>query len=85
MRRLRIKINNSFSRWNSIEYDVTQGPFLGPLLLNNDAIGWFYEYGNSNSANYADDTTLYTRAEYMPAVNKCMLYAELLVTCHVAK
>ena len=64
---------------------VTQGPFLGPLLLNNDAIGSFYEYGNSNSANYADDTTRYTRAEYMPAVNKCMSYAELLVTCHVAK
>ena len=55
----RIKINNSFSRRNSIEYGVPQGSALGPLLFNIDLTDLFHECEDSNIANYADDTTPY--------------------------
>ena len=55
----RIKINNSFSRRNSIEYGVPQGSALGPLLFNIDLTDLFHECEDSNTANYADDTTPY--------------------------
>ena len=52
----RIKINNSFSRRNSIEYGVPQGSTLGQLLFNIDLTDLFHECEDSN---IADDTTPY--------------------------
>ena len=64
----RIKIDNSFSRWSSIEYGVPQGSVLGPLLFSIDLIDLFYECKDSNIASYADDTTPYSCGENIRAV-----------------
>ena len=32
-RRLRVKINNNYSRWENVTSGITQGSVLGPLLL----------------------------------------------------
>ena len=55
----KIKINNSFSRWSSIEYSVPQVSVLGPLLFNIDLTDLFYECEDLNIANYVDDTAPY--------------------------
>ena len=53
------KINDCLSERPRIEHGVTQVSILGPLLFNIDLIDLFYEYGESNIASYAADTTPY--------------------------
>ena len=64
----RIKINNSFSRRSSIEYDIPQGSVLGPLLFDIDLTDLFYECKYSDITNYAEDTTPYSCGENIRVV-----------------
>ena len=64
----RIKISSTFSRRSSTKHGIPQGSALGPWSFNIDLIDLFYECGDSNIANYADDTTAYTCGENIRAV-----------------
>ena len=59
-RKCRTKINSSFSEWEHLLIGVPQGSVLGPLLFNIYMCDLFLFMTESNVANYADDTTLYT-------------------------
>ena len=58
-REQKIKINSSFSTWSKIEYGVTQGSILGPLLFNINILYMFFEQKDVNFAAYADDNRPY--------------------------
>ena len=55
----RTTIKECFSNRLRIEYGVPQGSILGPLLFNINSIDMFYECEDSDTENYADDTTPY--------------------------
>ena len=65
---MHMRVNNSFSRRSIIEYGITQGSVLDPLLFNIDLINLFYECEDSNIVNYANDTTPYASGENIRAV-----------------
>ena len=58
-REYRTKINSSFSKWKHLLIGVPQGSVLGPLLFNINMCDLFLFMSESNTANYADDTTLH--------------------------
>ena len=53
----RVKINDSYSSWTEILYEVPQGSILGPLLFNIFVCDMFYFLEDSETANYSDDKT----------------------------
>ena len=59
-RKQRVKINDSFSSWSEILFEVSQGSILGPLLFNILICNMFYFLVNFESLNYADDSTSYS-------------------------
>ena len=59
-RKQRTKVNGSYSSWQELKFGVPQGPILGPLLFNIFINDMFYFIKDTNIANYADDSTLYT-------------------------
>ena len=64
----RIKINGNFSDRTDIEFGVSQGSILGPILFNIYMIDLFYECEDSSVASYADDTAPYSCATNIPSV-----------------
>ena len=52
-----VKIKTSYGDKSNIEYDVSHGLILGPLLFNIDLIYFFFECDDSGIASYDDDTT----------------------------
>ena len=50
-----VRINNDFSEWRDIIYDITQGSILGPLFFNIYLIDLFY-FGNFDLINYTNNT-----------------------------
>ena len=67
-RKQRVKRNETFSGWKDIEYGVTQGSILGPLLFNIDLHDLFYLLEYLDIASYADGTTIYTVKENKESV-----------------
>ena len=69
---LKVPLGSRFSDFSKFllgsQFGVPQGSVLGPLLFNNDMINLFYECEDSNSASYADDTTLYSCSTDIPSV-----------------
>ena len=49
-----------FSSWKELKY-VPQGSILGPLLFNIFINGIFFFIDKTKLANYADDTTVYSK------------------------
>ena len=58
----RTRIKECFSETSRIEHGVPQGSIFRPLQFNIDLTDLFYECKESNIANYADDTSLYSGA-----------------------
>ena len=54
----RVKVNDAYSLWKDIFYEVPQGSILGPLLFNIHLCEPFYFLEDLDIANYADDTTI---------------------------
>ena len=57
-----------FVSWRDIEYGVSQGSILGPLLFNIHLCDLFYFLENLDISSYADDTTLCTVKENKESV-----------------
>ena len=58
-RKHRTKINDSYSSWSNILFEVRQGSFLGPLLFNVFLSHLSLIVKDVNIASYADDNTIY--------------------------
>ena len=58
-RKQRVKINDGYSLWRKILFEVPQGSISGPLLFNIFICNMFYFLEYFDIANYADDTTPY--------------------------
>ena len=67
-RKQRVKINETFSSWKDIEFDVPQGSILGLLLFNIHLCDLFYFLEDLDIGSYADDTTIYTVKENKESV-----------------
>ena len=58
-RKQRVKINDTYSSWSEILYEVPQGSILEPLLFNIFICDMFYFLEGFDIANYADNSTPY--------------------------
>ena len=54
-----VKINDRYSWWSEILFQVPQGSLLEPLLFNTFICDMFYFLEDFDIANYADDSTPY--------------------------
>ena len=60
--RQRTKIGNSFSDWFKVIIRVRQGLILGPLLFDIFLANLYLVLKDGDTANFADDNTLFTSA-----------------------
>ena len=58
-RKLKIKINKTFSNWTNILHGVPQGFILGPLIFNVFLCDLFLFKPNIDLIRYADDNTTF--------------------------
>ena len=56
-RKLKIKINETFSNWANVLHEVPQGFTLGPLIFNVFLCELFLFKPNADLISYADDST----------------------------
>ena len=64
----RVKIKTSYGGKISVEYGVSQGLILGPLLFKIDLINLFFECDDSDIASYADDASPYSCTDAMSSL-----------------
>ncbi len=57
-REQRVKVNGTFSSWETLENGVPQGSILGPLLFNIFINDIFYAVKDGSLCNFADDNTI---------------------------
>ena len=62
-RKQRVKIDNEYSTWQEILFEVPQGSILGPLLFNIYMCDLFFVVESLDIVSYADDTTPYVCLE----------------------
>ena len=58
-RKQRVKINDRYSTWSEILFEIPHGSILGPLLFNIFICDIFYFLEEFDIANYADDSVPY--------------------------
>ena len=58
-RKQRTKINDAYSKFCEILFEVPQGSILGPLLFNIYICDMFYDINGYDIVSYADDNTPY--------------------------
>ena len=56
-RKLKVKLNGTYSSWSELIFRVPEGFILGPLLLNIFLCDLFQFFPNIDFANYADGNT----------------------------
>ena len=62
-RNQRTKVGDSYSSWRELKHGVPQGSILGPLVVNIFITYIFFFIDNTKLANYADDTTVYSKED----------------------
>ena len=62
-RKQRTKVGDSYSSWRELKYGVPQGTILGPLFFNTIIKDIFFFIDKIKLANYADDTTVYSKED----------------------
>ena len=60
-RKQRTKVGECYSSWRELKCGVPQGSILGPLLFNIFINDIFLFINKTKLANYADDTTVYSK------------------------
>ena len=58
-RKQRTKIDDNYSSWSEILFDVPQGSILVPLLFNIFLVNLFFVVKDIDIASYADDSTTF--------------------------
>ena len=69
-RRQRIKIDNTYSCWDEIPFEVQQGSIVGPLLFNTFLCDLLLFVRNIGIANYADDNTPHVTNKHLETILK---------------
>ena len=64
----RVKVNGKFSSWQESVKGVPQGSILGLLLFNIFLNDLFYLVEETETCNYADDTTIYKCSQELEQV-----------------
>ena len=62
-RKQTIKIENTYSTWAEIKFELSQSSILGPLLFNIFLADLFFIVNDIDIENYADDNTPYVIAD----------------------
>ena len=62
-RKLRTRVNNSYSEWLAVMFGLPQCSILGPLLFNIFLADLFLIHSDIDIANFADDNTPYLSAK----------------------
>ena len=76
-RKLKIKINKTFSNWTNILHGVTQGSILGPLLFNVFLFDLFLFIQSIKLMSYADDNTVFAMdSSELEVINEIKSVAE---------
>ena len=79
-RKLKIKVNKTFSNWTNIIHGVPQGSILGPLIFNVFLCNLFLFKRNIDLVSYADDNTSFAmgRSSELEVINEIKSLAENL-------